>query len=77
MLTKTLDNLKSDLAHNLRSIRIEKGFAQERLALEAGVDRTVVSKIERAVTNPSLEILLRLANQLEVEVADFLKSAED
>jgi transcriptional regulator with XRE-family HTH domain len=45
--------------------------------LEAGVDRKVVSKIERAVTNPSLEILLRLANQLEVEVADFLKSAED
>ena len=77
MHTKTLDVLKSDLAQNLKSIRIEKGFAQERLALEAGVDRTVVSKIERAVTNPSLEILLRLANQLEVEVADFLKSAGD
>lgn len=77
MHTKTLDDLKSDLAQNLKSIRTKKGFAQERLALEAGVDRTVVSKIERAVTNPSLEILLRLANQLEVEVADFLKSAED
>jgi transcriptional regulator with XRE-family HTH domain len=49
-----------------------KGLAQERLALDAGVDRTVVSKIERAVTNPSLEILLRLANQLEVEVGQLL-----
>ena len=76
MLTKSLDALKHDLARNLRSIRLNKGFAQERLALEAGVDRTVVSKIERAVTNPSLEIPLRLANQLEVEVADFLRSAE-
>ena len=30
-------------------------------ALDAGVDRTVVSKIERAKTNPSLDVMLRLA----------------
>ena len=41
-------------------------------ALDAGVDRTVVSKIERGVTNPSLEILLRLANQLNVPVGQLL-----
>jgi len=68
----TIDQLRSNLALNLKSIRMEKGLAQERLALEAGVDRTVVSKIERAVTNPSLEILLRLANQLDVEVGQLL-----
>jgi transcriptional regulator with XRE-family HTH domain len=34
-----------------------------------------VSKIERAVANPSLEILLRLANHLETGVAELLKSA--
>ena len=49
-----------------------RGLEQERLALDAGVDRTVVSKIERAVTNPSLEILLRLANHLDVEVGQLL-----
>jgi len=38
------------------------------LALLAGVDRTVVSKIERGVTNPSQVILLRLATPLDVEV---------
>ena len=37
---------------------------------DAGVDRTVVSKIERAVTNPSIEILLKLANQLDVDLND-------
>ena len=35
-----------------------------------GVDRTVVSKIERGVTNPSLDVLLRLANHLDVHVAN-------
>jgi transcriptional regulator with XRE-family HTH domain len=72
MKSKTLDELRVDLASNLKSIRKARGLAQERLALDAGVDRTVVSKIERGVTNPSLEILLRLANQLDVQVGKLL-----
>jgi transcriptional regulator with XRE-family HTH domain len=47
-----------------------KGLATERLALDAEVDRTVVSNIERAVTNSSIEILLNLANQLDVDLND-------
>ena len=74
MNNKTLAQLKADLAFNLKAIRGQRGLAQERLALEADVDRTVVSKIERAVTNPSLEILLRLANRLEVEVSELLRA---
>ena len=72
MHSKALEELRADLASNLKAIRKAKGLAQERLALDAGVDRTVVSKIERGVTNPSLEILLRLANQLDVEVGQLL-----
>ena len=47
MLNYSLDQLKTNLATNLKAIRLQKGYAQEKLALEAGVDRTVVSKIER------------------------------
>jgi len=52
----------------------QKGLARERLALEAVVDRTVVSKIERAKTNPSLVVLLRLANHLDTTLARLLKA---
>ena len=52
----------------------DKGIALE---LDAGVDRTVVSKIERGVTNPSLEILLRLANYLNVEVGQLHLSPDE
>jgi transcriptional regulator with XRE-family HTH domain len=62
MHPQTLRELRADLALNLKTIRRANGLAQERLALDAGVDRAVVSKIELGVTNPSLEILLRLAN---------------
>jgi transcriptional regulator with XRE-family HTH domain len=69
---KTLEEVKTDIAVNLKNIRKSQNIAQERLALEAGVDRTFVSKIERGIGNPSLEVLLRLANRLGVSVADLL-----
>jgi transcriptional regulator with XRE-family HTH domain len=47
-------------------------IAKERLTLDAVVDKTVVSKIERGVTNPSLDVLLRLAIHLDVHVGQLL-----
>lgn len=68
MWEKELVRKKNALASNIKRIRLESGLAQERLALEAGVDRTLVSKIERLVANPSLEILVKLATALKVSV---------
>ena len=70
MRNKTLEEVRATLAMNLRTIRLSKGIAQEHLILYAEVDRTVVSKIERAVANPSIEILLKLSNQLDVDLND-------
>lgn len=68
----TIDEIRNTIALNLRRYRAEKGIAQEKLALIAGVDRTMVSKIERQLTNPSIETLLKLANVLGVRVSDLL-----
>lgn len=71
-MPNSLQELKSSLSHNIRALRKAKGLAQERLGLEAGVDRTIVSKIEREIANPSLGVLFRLAQRLEVNVAELL-----
>ena len=68
----SIEQVRSDLARNVKALRQSKGLAQERLALEAGIDRTMLSKIEREVTNPSLETLLKLANHLNVSISDLL-----
>jgi len=76
--SKTTQSLREDLAVNVRHYRAlktappAKPVSQERCAWEAGIDRTMMSKIERAKTNPSLETLLKLANYLNVSVADLL-----
>lgn len=72
MWEKELEKRKAILASNIKSIRLEKGLAQERLALESGVDRTLVSKIERQIANPTLEILAKLAFTLKVTVLTLL-----
>ena len=64
--------LKLILSANIKQLRNEKNIAQEKLGLEAGEDRTLVSKIERQVANPSLEILTKIASQLNVSVTDLL-----
>lgn len=68
------DALRASLAANLRTRRKELGLSQERLALDAEIDRTFVSQIERGIGNPSLRILFQLAKQLDTEVTTLLVS---
>lgn len=60
-------------AANLRRIRHERGFSQERLAYECEIDRAHVSKIERGLVFVGLEIIDKLAKVLDTPHADFLK----
>jgi transcriptional regulator with XRE-family HTH domain len=71
--TNSLEALRAALAQNLKRLRNDRGLSQERLALESNVDRTYVSKIERGIGNPSLEVLVRLAVRLEVKVFDLFQ----
>ena len=61
------------LSKNLKQYRLLKHLSQEQLGLLASVDRTLVSKIERCIANPSLEILTRLSICLHVSISDLVK----
>jgi transcriptional regulator with XRE-family HTH domain len=73
-MERTFDQVRQSLAHNIRSLRSQHGLSQEALALNAEVDRTYVSQIERAVGNPSLLVLCKLAAILEVDAVELLSS---
>jgi transcriptional regulator with XRE-family HTH domain len=49
-----------------------KRISQEDLAYEADVNRTYLSKLEKGVSYPGLEIIAKLADALEVEPAELL-----
>lgn len=66
-------DIREVLARNLRKARQAKGLSQEELAHRAGVDRTYVSALERRVYAASIEVVDRLARELDVEAADLLR----
>jgi transcriptional regulator with XRE-family HTH domain len=48
----------------LRERRKELGLTQEKLALEAGIQRNYVSLIERGINQPTVTMLFKLAGAL-------------
>jgi len=60
----------------LRDRRLAAGLSQEKLALEAGVDRTFVSLLERGGRQPTLSTLWRLAEALSVARIDLIAGVE-
>lgn len=51
---------------NIKRLRTAKGWTQEELAFQAELHRTYISGIERGVRNPTVMIIARIANTLEV-----------
>ena len=60
---------KALVAWNLRRIRVERGVSQEQLAVDAGVDRTYVGRIERGMENPTVGNLDKLAEALDIHIS--------
>ncbi|NEZ47696.1 helix-turn-helix transcriptional regulator [Clostridium niameyense] len=51
---------------NLKKIREEKNISQSKLAILAGISRSYVSEIEAGKKTPSLDMLEKIAEALEV-----------
>ena len=72
MNTADREKRKKDLliliGQNIRRIRKEKGWSQERLAHESDVDRTYLGYVENGKHNVSIFLLFDLAEALDVEI---------
>ncbi len=60
----------------LTRIRKERGLSQQALADLSSVTKATINQIERGRRSPNLETLEKLAEALEVEVADFFPKAQ-
>lgn len=57
----------------ISELRKGKGYSQEKLALEANIDRTYISDIEKGNRNISLEILDKLSKTLNIHISQIFK----
>lgn len=56
----------------LASVRGRAGLSQEELGARSGLDRTTISQLERGVTSPRMESLIRIAGALGLDPAELL-----
>ena len=59
------------VAWTLRKLRVLRGLSQETLAVDAGIDRTYVSRLERGLENPTIGVLARIAVALDSRIEEF------
>lgn len=56
--------------------RLAAGLSQEALAFETGIERSYISRLERGASQPTLLVLLKLANGLGCDLGELLAPVE-
>ncbi|HEY0525188.1 MAG TPA: helix-turn-helix transcriptional regulator, partial [Stellaceae bacterium] len=61
------------VARNLRLMRRERGWSQEKLAHLVGVSRNYIGMIERQGNSPTIAVIEKIAAAFEITPAELLK----
>ena len=63
---------RARVARNVRRLRVAAGLSQEAFAVDAGLDRTYISRIERNLENPTVSALEKIAKALGADIVDLV-----
>lgn len=61
----------------LRGLRTRRKWSQTELALRADVDRSYLSLIELGKNSPSVRLMFKLCDALDVAPSEFMKDVEE
>ena len=61
------------IGKRIRSLRLDKGLSQEKLAMKTGLDRTYIAGIECGKRNVSSRNLEKILDALEISFHDFFE----
>ena len=65
-----METIIEKLGERIRTLRRERGLTQHDLAEKAEVDSKYIGQIERAETNPTIKLIARIAEELNVSLAE-------
>lgn len=60
----------------VRGFRRDRELSQEQLAHKASINRTYIASLEAGRRNPSLDLIARLAEALDVDAADLVSGLQ-
>ena len=73
IMDKSNEDIRALLGRRIRTLRNIKGWTQQELGNQADINYKFLGEIERGLQNPSFNILVKIANALEVELPEFFR----
>ncbi|MBO8431539.1 helix-turn-helix transcriptional regulator [Spirochaetes bacterium] len=67
-----IENLKKNIASNIRQQRAKNKISQEKLSELTGISQQFICNIENEKVNPSVETLLKIANSLNITINELV-----
>jgi len=67
-----MDDLRANLAANIRRLREARGLSQQRVAQLSGLPRPTWASLESGAANPTLSVLSRAAAFLQVSIEELV-----
>jgi transcriptional regulator with XRE-family HTH domain len=71
-VTKRQSAAVRSFAHQLKTIRHERGLSQLQLAVKANIHLSYLGRVERGESAPSLDTIIHFANALGVSAAELI-----
>jgi len=68
--------LRNDIVRLLREERERRKLSKYAVAQRSGVSQSMLSLVERGLRNPTMELLLRVADGIEVDLSSIIKKAQ-
>lgn len=63
-----------NIAEIIKQIRKQKGFSQQEIADKLSMNRVQYNRIETGKSDPTMNILQRIANVLDINVVEFFEA---
>lgn len=67
-------NRQLDIGGQIRYHRRRKGLSQEKVALRANITTAYLGQIERSKKNPTVGIVCRIADAMQISIIELLQS---
>lgn len=70
------ESLRSDIIRLLREERERRKLSKYAVAQRSGVSQSMLSLVERGLRNPTMELLLRIADGIGTDLPHIIKQAQ-
>jgi transcriptional regulator with XRE-family HTH domain len=74
--SRTKSKANQALGQTIRTLRLERGYNQERLAQRAGLQRSNYGAIERGEFNVTVDTIVKIAGGLGISIAELFARAK-